>query len=37
MKFIFEGFVFFGAMVALCGLLVVISAANDPMWQSWVR
>jgi|TARA_R110000824_G_scaffold200380_1_gene384371 hypothetical protein len=37
MKFIFEGFVFFGAMAALAGLLVIISAANDPMWHSWVR
>lgn len=37
MRFIFEGIVFFGAMVALCSLLVVISAANDSMWQSWVR
>ena len=37
MRFIFEGIVFFGAMAALFGLLVVISATNDPMWQSWVR
>ncbi len=37
MRTLFEGLVFFGAMLAICMALVFLGATNDAMWQSFVR
>jgi len=37
MRIIFEGLVFFAAMLTICMALVFISAFNDPAWESFIR
>jgi len=37
MRHIFEGLIFFAAMLTICMALVFFAALSDPMWSSFVR